>query len=133
MDNILISIAMLYVIATKEHSRIAAIILLSCLLSQLVYLIGIDIALYYGVTSVIGVATAWYALKLKSVSGYVLSCVMIMQSILTVSLVPDWSYSVNELLQFELKQFNATMIIILLTLGFTGSGNDKPSRRDNNT
>jgi len=46
-----------------------------------------------------------------------------MQAIICLCLVPDWSYYVNNWLQFKLNQFNDILIFVLIGLG--ASSNEK--------
>jgi len=114
------------------RSKAASLIILSCALSQLIYISNMDIALYYSAQGLVSVATAWIALKIKTTPSKALSILMLAQFLLCFSLVPDWGYSLNSVLQFKLEDFNAMMIIILIALGVASSGNFN-NRSDNNS
>ena len=83
---------------------------------------NMDIALYYGVAAMLSVLTGVIALLvIKTTSARVLTVLMLMQALICLMLVPDWSFTTNESLQFKLSQFNDILVFILISLGMASS------------
>lgn len=123
MENLIVIGAMLFLAIGAKDKRLLKLIGVSCAVLQMLYMANIDIALYYGVCAMVSVVTSFFAVGVRSVSGGLLAAVMLMQAALCLFLIPDWAFTINELLQFKLTQFNDILIIILIALGITGSDN----------
>ena len=123
MENLIVIVAMLFLCISAKDKRLLKLIIASCSALQILYMVNIDIALYYGVCGMISVVTAFYAVGVKSASGNVLAAVMLIQAMFCIFLIPDWSFTINELLQFKLSKFNDILVIILIAIGMCGSDN----------
>ena len=124
MQNLIIILAMLYLCRSANDKRLLFLIAGSCAVLELVYRVNMDIALYYGVGAMVSIVTAVIAVTtIKSVSSKVLVIFLSMQTVICLCLVPDWSFTGNEWLQFKLNEFNAILVFILIGLGVTGSDN----------
>lgn len=122
MENIAVIIAMLLLCINASDKKLLLLIAGSCGLLELVYMADMDIALYYGVSSMISIVTALMSVtKIKYTSAKVLAVLMLAQAIICLCLIPDWSYTTNEELQFKLSQFNDMLIFILIGLGVVSS------------
>ena len=130
--NYVVVMALLVNFSLQGVNNTSVVIILSCALSQLVYAANMDISLYYSMQGLVSVGTAWLALKMNTTASKALSILMLAQFLLCFSLVPDWGYSLNSVLQFKLEDFNAMMIIILIALGVASSGQYN-NRSDNNS
>jgi len=124
MENAIIIISMLLLCIGAKDKRLQFVIAASCGLLELAYMAEMDIALYYGICAMISSIIAVIAIaKVKTDAARVLCVFMIMQAIICLCLVPDWSYYVNNWLQFKLNQFNDILIFVLIGLG--ASSNEK--------
>jgi len=65
---------------------------------------------------------------IKTLSASLFSVFMLMQCVLCLLLVWDWSYSVNDFLQYNLTQYNDILITMLIVIGaVSGSDYDRYS------
>ena len=124
MDNLIVFVVMLFLCISASNRAMLYLIAGSCAVAELTYVARMDIALYYGVNAMISVAAAFVAvLYIKTVSANVLGAIMLIQGLLCLALVPNWSSTINSTLQFNLCQFNDILVFIFIALGITGSDN----------
>jgi len=122
VENLIVVLAMRLLMTKASDNRLIYLIAASCALFELMFHANIDIALYYAVNATISAAIAFISIKyIKTLSAKVFSVFMLMQGALCLALIPDWSYTVNELLQFNLTQYNDILILVLIALGVTSS------------
>ena len=122
MENTIIIISMLLLCIGSKDKRLQFIIAASCGLFELAYMAEVDIALYYGICAMISsIAAALAVAKAKTDAAKVFCAFMIMQTIICLCLVPDWSYYVNNWLQFKLNQFNDILMFVLIGLGVSSN------------
>ena len=124
MENITVIIVMLLLCLSAKDKSLLFLIAGSCGVFELVYMANMDIALYYGVCAMISMVAAVIAIYvIKSTTSKTLAIFLSMQAIIALCLIPDWSFTANELLQFKLSDFNGILVLILIALGITGSDN----------
>ena len=122
MENLLIVFAMRMLTVTAKDSRLLHLIAASCALFELMYYANIDISLYYSANAMISAFVGLIALRyIKTLSARLFSVFMLMQCVLCLLLVWDWSYSVNDFLQYNLTQYNDILIIMLIAIGAVSS------------
>lgn len=115
---------MLLLRLSAKDKRLLFLIACSCGVLELVYMANMDIALYYGVCAMVSMITAVVAISvIKSTTAKTLAIFLSMLSLLCLCLVPNWSFAVNEWLQFKLNDFNAILVFILISLGIASRGN----------
>lgn len=122
MQNIIVIIAMLLLCIGAKDKRLLLLIAGSSGAFELLYLANMDIALYYGVCGMLSVITALIAIiNIKTSSAMVLSVFMLIQSLMCLSLVPEWGAAVNESLQFKLMRYNDILVFILIGIGIASN------------
>ena len=123
MENLIVIVAMIFLCISAKDKSLLKLIGLSCAALQILYMSNIDIALYYGVCAMVSVVTALFAIGVRSAPGNLLAVTMLVQAMFCLFLIPDWTFTINESLQFKLTEFNDILVIILIALGVTGSDN----------
>ena len=132
MQNLIVIIAMLILCRSAKDKRLLFLIAGSCAVFELMYYADMDIALYYGVCAMISQLTAVVAISvMKSTPSKVLAIFMTVQAVICLALIPDWSFTTNEWLQFKLNEFNAILVFILIAIGITASDNAIQRKRGN--
>lgn len=132
MENFVVIFSLALISFCFGGNKVINLIIASCLASQVAYMVDMDIALYYSIQGLISIATAHIALRIWTFESNVVATLMLMQFLICFSLVPDWGYSINNVLQFKLQDFNDMMMIILIVIGAASSG-EFNGRSDNNS
>jgi len=123
MENVIVILAMYILCFKAKDRRLIYLIGGSCFILQWLYIVDMDIALYYGVSAMVSVVAGVIGITaIDNTSSKVFAIMMVAQSLMCLSLIPSWTYTTNELLQFKLHDFNAILVIILISLGVTSSG-----------
>ena len=105
-----------------KNKLLLLLIVAEAVISYAIYKAPFDIAIYYSIEAMFSVGVAWVALKyIQGDSSNVYSVIILGQALLCLLLIPSWSYSVNELLQYKLDAYGATLVQISIALGMASS------------
>ena len=90
--------------------------------SHSLYSANIDIAVYYMLGAFMSVMISWIAAKyIRTNSSRVYSVIILIQAFICLSLVPDWTYSINEFLQYKLDAYGDIIIQVSIVLGIVSN------------
>jgi hypothetical protein len=124
MENLFVAVSMFILLFSAKQKAILLIIIAGSLMGPLIDYLIKDIAVFYtlnSITAILLAATSAYYVKNKV--GRVYAILMISQTALCFSLVPDWGFKVNNILQYTLTAYNDSIYIVIISIGIAGSDN----------